>query len=51
MQQYLVPAIAGIAAGGAAMLVSGNVPVAIGAAVGCAIGIWIAERRKKTPPA
>jgi hypothetical protein len=51
MQLYLYPAIAAIAAGGAAMLVSGNVPVAIGAGIGSAIGLWLAEKRKQAPPA
>ena len=46
MQQILFPAIAALAAGGTAMLVSGKVPVAIGAGVGCALGVWIVERRK-----
>ena len=49
MQQVLLPLIGAIAAGGTAMLVSGNVPVAVGAGVGCAIGIWLVEKRKAPP--
>lgn len=51
MQQMLLPAVAALAAGGTAMLVSGNITVAIGAGIGCAIGLWIAQKRQKAPPA
>ena len=44
--QFLYPVIAAAAAGGAAMLVSGNLPVAIGAAIGSGIGVWLAQKKK-----
>ena len=47
--QILLPLIAAVTAGGTAMLVSGNVPVAAGAAIGCAIGVWLVEKRKAPP--
>jgi hypothetical protein len=51
MQQMLMPVVGAIAACGTAMLVSGNVAVAIGAGIGSAIGLWIAQKRQKAPPA
>jgi uncharacterized membrane protein len=50
MQRYHLPLVAAVAAGGAAMLVSGKPTIAVGAAIGCGIGIWIAQKKQKAPP-
>jgi hypothetical protein len=50
MQNPIVAAvIATLVAGGTAMLVSGNGPVAIGAGVGAGIGLWFVQMRKAPP--
>ena len=46
MQQILLPAIGTVTAAGTAMLVGGGWPVAIGAGIGCGIGVWIAQKRQ-----
>ena len=46
MQQYLVPLIGAAVAGGTAYLVSSNLAVAIGAAIGMAIAAWIAQKKQ-----
>lgn len=51
MQQYLLPVVAGAVAGGVAYLVSGQPTIAVGAGIGCMIGLWIAQKKQKAPPA
>jgi hypothetical protein len=48
--QVALPLIGALVAGGTAMLVSANLPVAIGVGIGTGIGVWLAQR-KQAPPA
>lgn len=48
--QAALPLIGALVAGGTAMLVAANLPVAIGVGIGTGIGVWLAQK-KQAPPA
>jgi hypothetical protein len=49
MQRILLPLVGAAVAGGTAWLVSSNLAVAMGAAIGMAIAAWIAQKRQAPP--